>query len=1201
MTIRNRLLREVRKTRLRIQFERMLKGIAMTAAVALAASLAASYVLSQNNFSDTTIFWSRVVAGLVCLVVFFRFVLWPLVRIPSTGSVARFLEERNPHLKDRLATAVENLERPGSIHPAVHSLLLRDAGRELAGLDKSALLYPQVSLISLLGFVVTGTLFLFLQLSGPAAYQYSLDKLLGRADLDQTGLYSISVDPGNTRVVRHADLQIKAILEGFNSDEVLLVAKYEGQPNWERARMRPDAEGPGHVFLFFDVRERVEYFVEADGIRSDRFTVDVSEAPGIRELEVHLRYPRHTGLGESIQKDDGDIRALKGTQVRLQIRTDQPVHAGTVKFEESGDIPLQLLENDLLEGSFRVENDDSYRIHLQNLESVWNAASDEYMVVSLVDQPPSVTLSRPGRDKKVTNLEEVFVEAKAEDDFGIRDVKLLFSVNGEPEESLGLEIGRYPRNTTTSTTFYLEDFNLLPGDFISYYAKARDARSEAVSDIYFLEVLPYDREYSQSQQSGGAAGAGEDLRLAKFQKEIIAATFNIIRDRQKRTPEKLEEDVQTVAQMQEQLRQQAVTIKERIERRGAATDTPEFKQMVIYLTQAVEHMSDAHDQLKDSNLATALPAEQKAYQKLLRSEALFKEIQIAMSDDGAPGNSSAEDLADLVDLELDKTKNQYETLQQNREAQRQQELDDLTERLKELARRQQQEMERRRRQGMQSSNSGGGASQQQFIEELEELARRLEKLSRQQREQQLSDISRELKQAARDLREGQNSDAQSNQMKLQQALDRMEQAQEALNRQRQSDVRAGIEQLAQQANRLREEQQDVVEELQDLEGREKDGRKDQKWYQDAGRLAREKGGLQEKVLQLESGLHQMARRIEPKEPEAARQLKRAGLSVRDNRVAEKMQEGTDLLLRQWTMMARRREEGVGEHLSELAAEIEKAQEVLGTETQASAQERSEEALNRLGDLVANLESLRQRASGGQPQEQRPGEESSSQQGSPPRQGDEPSQQSRSEPSQEGQQQPSPDGQPGQQGRGEPSQEGQQGQQGGARQGQPSTDGQSSQSEQAQSQQGQPQNNQGQQNGQNRAFGAQQPAGQASSLANSTGINPQQIGREWKERIHDAEKISKLLKEIDPRRARDIAQLAREMRRTDASRVFNDPEEIRLLRSQIIDGFKQLELDLYRELAKSDPDRLRQAFEEEIPPEYRSKVEEYYRKLAGDRE
>ena len=1183
MTIRNRLWHEVRKTRRRIQVERLLKGVALTGGVALVVSLVASYVLSHNNFSDTTILWSRILGGFVCLLALFKFVLTPLVRIPSAGAVARFLEERNPHLKDRLATAVESLQGPSSIHPAVRSLLLRDASRELVSADKPILLYPQSSLISLLGFGITGALFLFLLLSGPAAYQYSLDKLLGWAELDQPGLYSISVEPGNTRVVRHADLEIKALLEGFTSDEVLLTAKYESQPNWERARMRPDSEGPEHRFLFFDVRGRIDYFVEADGIRSEVFAVDVSEAPGIQELEVHLRFPRHTGLSDAVHKDEGDIRALSGTEVRIQIRSDQPVQAGTLKFEESEDIPLQLSEGDLLEGSFRVEKDDFYRIHLQNLEGVWNAASDEYIVVSLVDQPPSVTLSRPGRDMKVTNLEEVFVEAEAEDDYGIRDVRLLFSVNGEPEERVDLEIGRYPRNTTTSTTFYLEDFNLLPGDFISYYAKARDARSEAVTDIYFLEVLPYDREYSQSQQSPGGGPEGEDLRLAKFQKEIIAATFNIVRNRRKLTPEELQEDIQTVAQMQEQLRQQAVTIKERIERRGAATDTPEFKQMVIYLTEAVAHMGSAHEQLKDLNPTAALPPEQKAYQKLLRSEALFKEIQIAMSDGGSSsGNSSAEDLADLVDLELDRTKNQYETLQQDRVAQRQQELDDLAERLKELARRQQQEMERQRRQGMQSSGNGQGAPQQEFLEELEEMARQLEKLSREQRDRQLNEISRELKQAARDLRQGQGSKPQSHQMRFQQALDRMQRAQEALARQRQSDVRSGIEQLAEQAERLREEQQDVVEELQDLERREKSGQKDREWYQDAGQLAREKGGLQEEMLRLESGLHQMARRIEPEEPQAAKQLKGAGLSVRDNRIAEKMQEGTDLLLRQWTMMARRREEGVEEHLGELAAEIEKAQEVLGTEAPASGQERSEEALKRLGHLVENLESLRQRASQGQPQKQQQGQESASEPGTP-EQGGAQAQQGHSEQSQEGQQQPSPDGQPGQKGP--------------ARQGRPSNEGQSSESQQAESQQDQARSTQGKQDGQRGMLGAQRPSGQASSLANSTGIDPQQIGREWEERTQDAEKISELLREIDPRRARDIAQLAREMRRIDASRIFNDPEEIRMLRSQIIDGLKELELDLYRELGRSGPDQLRLAFEEEIPPEYRSKVEEYYRKLA----
>ena len=1183
MTVRDRLRRQVRKTRRRIQGERLLKGLALTAAFTLGASLAASYVLSQNNFSDGAILWSRILTGLTCAAILIRFVIWPLIRIPTAASVARFLEERNPELADRLATAVENLEQPGRIHPAVRSLLLRDAVRELSTVENPALFYPGSSLISLFGFALCGVLFLFLVVSGPVEYLYSLDKLFGRAGLDRQGLYSITVKPGNTRVVRHADLEIEALLEGFTSDEVYLVAKYESQPNWDRALMRQDSEGAGSVFLFFDVREGIDYFVEADGIRSDSYAIEVSDAPRVRALDVHLRYPRHTGLNDVLQ-DDGDIRALTGTEARLRVHTDQPVKAGLIRFEESDERSLQLSAEGVLEGVFRVEKDDFYRIHLQNLEGVWNAASDEFMVVALVDQPPSVSVSRPGRDQKVTNLEEVFVEAQAGDDYGIRDLTLLFSVNGAPEDSVDLPIGRYPRSTTSSTTFYLEEFELVPGDFISYYVKARDARSEAATDIYFLEVLPYDREYSQSQQNGALGGT--ELQLAKFQKEIIAATFNIIRDRERRSSEQREEDAQTVARMQEQLRQQAVTIKERIERRGTATDTPEFRQMVVYLAEAIDYMRDAHEQLKDSQLRAAMTPEQKAYQRLLRAEALFKEIQIGMASESSSAGASADDLADLVDLELDRGKNQYETLQQNRSSQRQEELDDLASRLKELARRQQRELERRQRQGMQSSNGGSSASRQQLAEELEDLARRLEKLSRQQRDRQLNDIGRELKQAARDLHKGQNGDSQTQQLSLEQALDRMQQARDALDQLRESDLRSAIEQLAEQARQIQEEQAGVVEELNDLETREKAGQKNQQWYEDVGRLIRDKGSLQEGVLRLESGLHQTARRIEPEEPEASRQLKRAGLSIRDNRLAEKMEEGTELLARQWTMMARTREEGVEEHLRQLAEEIGKAREALGARKQASTQEKSQEALNQLGDLVENLESLSQRATG-QPQsnasptgeqEESPGRDPGSREGRGERpQGSQP----------EGDQMGRQEGQDGQ------------GDQGQGQGRQASGRGQGNSGQQEPSPRGQVEDPQGQE-GQNGSVGAQRQTGRASSLANSTGINPQQIGREWDERTRDAEQISTLLRGIDPRMARDIAQLAREMRRIDAARIFGDPEAVRRLRSQILNGFKQLELDLFRELADSDREQLRTAFEEEIPPEYRSRVEEYYRRLAEDR-
>ena len=54
---------------------------------------------------------------------------------------------------------------------------------------------------------------------------------------------------------------------------------------------------------------------------------------------------------------------------------------------------------------------------------------------------------------------------------------------------------------------------LKPGDFISYYAKARDASNETTSDIYFIEVKPFEMQYKQSQaqqQSGGGQGEGAD-------------------------------------------------------------------------------------------------------------------------------------------------------------------------------------------------------------------------------------------------------------------------------------------------------------------------------------------------------------------------------------------------------------------------------------------------------------------------------------------------------------------------------------------------------------------------------------------------------------------------------------------------------------------------------------------------------------------
>ena len=73
-------------------------------------------------------------------------------------------------------------------------------------------------------------------------------------------------------------------------------------------------------------------------------------------------------------------------------------------------------------------------------------------------------------------------------------------------------------------------------DSVSYYARAHDdsgGQSEPVSsDLYFLRIRPFQRDFrqAQSQGGGGGGGGGQVEALSEQQRQIISATFNVQRD-----------------------------------------------------------------------------------------------------------------------------------------------------------------------------------------------------------------------------------------------------------------------------------------------------------------------------------------------------------------------------------------------------------------------------------------------------------------------------------------------------------------------------------------------------------------------------------------------------------------------------------------------------------------------------------------------
>ena len=135
---------------------------------------------------------------------------------------------------------------------------------------------------------------------------------------------------------------------------------------------------------------------------------------------------------------------------------------------------------------------------------------------------------------------------KADDDYGVKNVQMFYSVNGGPEKTIPLFGGAKPLTEVTAThTIYLEELGLKAGDFVSYYAKATDndgvqGAKTTTSDIYFVEIRPFRKDYKPATVrrggGGGGGGGGQEVgQLSRQQREIVSATFNIVRDKAKMT------------------------------------------------------------------------------------------------------------------------------------------------------------------------------------------------------------------------------------------------------------------------------------------------------------------------------------------------------------------------------------------------------------------------------------------------------------------------------------------------------------------------------------------------------------------------------------------------------------------------------------------------------------------------------------------
>jgi hypothetical protein len=189
----------------------------------------------------------------------------------------------------------------------------------------------------------------------------------------------------------------------------------------------------------------IEYRISASGASTAWQRLTTQPRPDVQRFTKSLTPPSYAQLELVVQEEDqGNIRALIGTHVKLALQLNQPVSLAELRWQSTNsDIaaasqPTSLkLEQDTESGlhvtEFNVERSGAYRIHLQSAATGFiNEFSPSYTVEAIMDQRPEIVWTQPNAAKQIVAPDQILkLAAQFQDEMPIASVKQLSRVNHE--------------------------------------------------------------------------------------------------------------------------------------------------------------------------------------------------------------------------------------------------------------------------------------------------------------------------------------------------------------------------------------------------------------------------------------------------------------------------------------------------------------------------------------------------------------------------------------------------------------------------------------------------------------------------------------------------------------------------------------------------------------------------------------------------
>ena len=909
----------------------------------------------------------------------YRYLIQPLRVKLTPHDVALNVERKHRDLEDRLVSALQfgEAETEDPIKSHLLQRLVTDAVERTDGIDFKATIdkskkrkHIGIAVAVLAGCALIALIF-------PTELNISINRLLSPWEKTEPVFTTkLTVEPGNARILRGRSLAINLEVTGKAADKARLIYKKgDSAADTELQHQEIDMmqiEGEKHRFGYeiFNINENMEYYVTANGIESERYTVEVFDMPKGTAVEVTYTYPEYTQLNPITQQGEGNIRAVAGSQAEVRITTNKAIESATLTVEAQDPTPMLISDGRTLTTTLDVLTDGKYTVKLLCVDGFNNQTPIEYTITAIPDEPPEVAIKEPGRDIKATKLEEVKVLAEAVDDYGVENMTLMYSVGSSEPQELEAETVEVKEKKIISGAyvFYLEELDVEPGEIISYYAQATDNNTRTgpgtgTSELYFIEVRPFNERYMQMDAEGQQAPEEQPFpNLISDQRTIIKNTWKHIHSRPSPMTENYQSAVKKIGDEQDQLKDktQRVTDELSMSMRDANVDP----EMLMNLEEAVAKMGEASGELHAIKPKAALPHEQDALELLTKAMMELDKVLTRMRSGGSQAAADniemdMEDLQDTIEQdenELDEQMREQtqELLDQARDMLSQQEQ--LTEQSQQMAREGQPSQREMQQNSQQEQQMAGQA--QQMAEQAQQMGQSSGQGAGQSNTgQRMVQAGEALQQASENMQAAsENMGAGQPQMgaaKGEKAEENLQQAIEDLEKVAAQYTDQALESVTETLDQLVADQSEVQEQTETLE--EEDRRNDigPEDLRNASELANQQRNLRRDLKQLQRNLSNLREALSDNEPQAARNVGDANRRIIEEQVPENMEDAQRAL--QWRnfQSSDREQREVLDTLLEARDDLQQAR----TNLAETEEEQLDAALDQIESWAAQMEDI----------------------------------------------------------------------------------------------------------------------------------------------------------------------------------------------------------------------------------------------------